>query len=82
MVEYAATRFANVEYGLTYSPENVVIDGEKVYDKRDPERRHMMDFGEFCAIARRDRIDLGARGFFATPGVDYNRETGRGNPFY
>ena len=29
-----------------------------------------------------DRIDLGARGFYATPGVDYNRETGRGNPFF
>ena len=26
-------------------------------------------------------MDLGARGFYATPGVDFNRETGRGNPF-
>jgi xanthine dehydrogenase large subunit len=25
---------------------------------------------------------LGERGFYAIPGVDYNRETGRGNPFY
>ena len=33
-------------------------------------------------MARRERVDLGARGFFATPGVDYNRETGRGNPFF
>ena len=24
---------------------------------------------------------MGAHGFYATPGVDYNRETGRGNPF-
>ncbi len=31
--------------------------------------------------ARLERIDLGARGFFKTPGVDYNRETGRGHPF-
>ena len=36
----------------------------------------------FCAMARFERVDLGARGFFATPGVDYNRETGRGNPFF
>jgi xanthine dehydrogenase large subunit len=28
-----------------------------------------------------ERIDLGARGFYKTPGVDFNRETGRGNPF-
>ena len=33
------------------------------------------------AAARRDRVDLGARGFYATPGVDFNRETGRGTPF-
>ena len=33
-------------------------------------------------MARRERVDLGERGFYATPGVDYNRETGRGNPFF
>jgi xanthine dehydrogenase large subunit len=27
-------------------------------------------------------VDLGARGFYATPGVDFNRETGRGTPFF
>jgi xanthine dehydrogenase large subunit len=33
-------------------------------------------------LAYEARVDLGARGFYATPGVDFNRETGRGNPFY
>src|SRR5262249_12017737 len=37
---------------------------------------------KLCGDARRDRVDLGARGFYATPGVDFNRETGRGNPFF
>jgi xanthine dehydrogenase large subunit len=41
-----------------------------------------IDFGSLCDTARRDRIDLGARGFYATPGVDFNRDTGRGNPYY
>ena len=82
MKEYAAKQFTSPEYGLTYAPEHVVIDGGKVFDNRDPDQRQVMDFADFCADARRDRIDLGARGFFATPGVDYNRETGRGNPFY
>src|SRR5262249_35603983 len=31
--------------------------------------------------AYEERVDLGARGFYATPGVDFNRETGRGHPF-
>ena len=82
MKEYAAKQFTSLEYGLTYAPEHVVIDGGKVYDDRDPDRRQVIDFADFCAAARRERVDLGARGFFATPGVDYNRDTGRGNPFY
>ena len=39
-------------------------------------------FDQLCSDARRQRVDLGARGFFATPGVDFNRETGRGTPFF
>ncbi len=53
-----------------------------MYDDRDPDASRRIDFGDFCARARRERVDLGARGFYATPGVDYNRETGRGNPFF
>jgi len=51
-----------------------------VFDDSNPSHRHT--FGEFCAMARRQRVDLGARGFFATPGIDFDRDTGRGNPFY
>ncbi|MEO2047869.1 MAG: xanthine dehydrogenase molybdopterin binding subunit [Pirellulales bacterium] len=51
-----------------------------VYDRRRPQVR--LPFGQLCDQARRERIDLGARGFFATPGIDFNRETGRGNPFF
>ncbi|MEM8865922.1 MAG: molybdopterin cofactor-binding domain-containing protein, partial [Planctomycetota bacterium] len=76
---YAARLFASVELGLTESPSHVVFEDGWVYDRRNPEQR--FEFGDLCDRARRDRIDLGARGFFATPGVDYNRETGRGNPF-
>ncbi|QDT68962.1 Aldehyde oxidoreductase [Planctomycetes bacterium MalM25] len=80
MRAYAATRFADEERGLVAAPEHAFVEGGWVYDDRDPARR--IPFGEFCADARRERVDLGARGFYATPGVDYNRETGRGNPFF
>ena len=80
--EYAATLLANVEKGFVASPEHIRIEGGMVFDDRDLDPSARLEFGEFCGIARRDRIDLGARGFFATPGVDYNRETGRGNPFF
>lgn len=80
MKAYAATVFADAEKGLVAAPEHVVIDGGYVYDDREPDNR--LDFAGFCAAARCARVDLGARGFYATPGVDYNRETGRGNPFF
>jgi xanthine dehydrogenase large subunit len=51
-----------------------------VYDSRRPDQR--IPLGQLCADARRARVDLGARGFYATPGVDFNRETGQGAPFF
>ena len=43
---------------------------------------HTIPFGELCDVARRNRVDLGQRSFYATPGVDFDRETGRGTPFF
>jgi xanthine dehydrogenase large subunit len=77
---YAARRFASAEGGLSESPSDVVFEDGWAWDRRNPSER--IKFGELCGAARRERVDLGARGFYATPGVDYNRETGRGNPFF
>ncbi|MEN1679604.1 MAG: xanthine dehydrogenase molybdopterin binding subunit [Planctomycetota bacterium] len=82
MRRYAADHFASAERGLVAAPEHIQIAGGQVYDDRDADPARRIDFGTFCAMARKERVDLGARGFFATPGVDYNRDTGRGNPFY
>lgn len=79
LAAFAARQFASVELGLSESPENVAFENGEVFDRRDPTRRH--DFGLLCDDARRDRVDLGAHGFYATPGIDYNRETGHGTPF-
>jgi xanthine dehydrogenase large subunit len=50
-----------------------------VYDTRKPACR--VSFKELVNRAYEQRINLGERGFYATPGVDFNRETGQGNPF-
>jgi xanthine dehydrogenase large subunit len=80
MADFAAGWLADPENGLTPSPEAVRFEGGYVLDDRAPWRR--IEFSAFCDTARRERVDLGARGFYATPGVDFNRETGRGNPFF
>ena len=38
-------------------------------------------FRDLVMQAYMNRINLGERGFYATPGVDYNRETGKGTQF-
>lgn len=40
-----------------------------------------ISFSEAVKLAHEHRIDLGARGFYATSGIDFDRETGQGTPF-
>ncbi len=61
------------------APTTVVFEDGWVIDRRDDARR--MSFADACAGARFDRVDLGARGFYATPGLHFDRSTGRGAPF-
>jgi xanthine dehydrogenase large subunit len=77
---FAAQRLADPAEGLSASVRHVVLRDGQAWDSRRPDVR--LAFGQLCAEARRARVDLGARGFFATPGVDFNRETGRGTPFF
>lgn len=41
-----------------------------------------MPFAELCGRAWRERISMGERGFYATPGLDFDYNTGKGSPFY
>ena len=75
----AAQYLASIGDGLTASSEHIAFSGGCVYDRRRPQQR--VAFSELVAEARRQRVDLGARGFYATPGVDFNRDTGKGSPF-
>lgn len=43
---------------------------------------HQIGFAELCGRAWRERISLGERGFYATPGLDFDYTTGKGAPFY
>jgi xanthine dehydrogenase large subunit len=78
--QFAAGRLADAEAGLGASASHIQFRDGYVLDSRRPEFR--IEFGNLCAEARRERVDLGARGFYATPGVDFNRDTGQGTPFF
>ena len=53
---------------------DVRFEGGRVFLEGESESG--VDFPELTRRAHVDRIDLGARGFYATPGVDFDRETG------
>jgi len=80
MRAFAARLFADPKAGQGPSVEHIRFADGKIFDDRRPERQH--EFGKFCDLARRERVDLGARGFFATPGINFNKDTNRGSPFY
>lgn len=52
-------------------------DGRIIHDRLG----HALGFGEACRAARFARVDLGARGFFATPGLSFDHARGQGTPF-
>ena len=79
LAECAASHLASRQPDLQRSPSNIVFADGFVYDNRRPEAR--LSFQELVTIAYHERVSLGERGFYATQGVDFNWETGSGNPF-
>src|SRR3954451_11053735 len=71
--------FCDASAGFSPSPESVRFQEGYVWDERAPQNR--MTFAQVVCRAYIERINLGERGFYATPGVDFNRETGKGHPF-
>ncbi len=78
LAEFAARQLMEL-FGGTCRPEDIRFADDVAYDSAKPDRR--IAFGQLTHDARRARVDLGARGFYATPGVEFDRETGQGTPF-
>lgn len=59
------------ENGVIYE-----IGNEEIKDKRP-----LITFKELIKTAYFERIDLSAHGYYATPGIHFDREKGQGHPF-
>lgn len=61
-------------------PDNVAFADDSVFDRERPETR--LDFQAVVDMAYKERLSLGERGFYATPGLDWDwSPTGHGRPF-
>lgn len=78
--ERLRTRLAAVAAGmLKVDPANICFADGRVFATTDAAKS--LTFRELCCEAYEQRISLGERGFYATPGVDFDRQTGKGTPF-
>ncbi|HVX85809.1 MAG TPA: xanthine dehydrogenase molybdopterin binding subunit [Phycisphaerae bacterium] len=64
---------------LNASAENLRFADDFVFDPAALDKR--IAFLDLVCRAYLERIDLGERGFYITPGVDFDRDTGKGTPF-
>ncbi|MBC8259177.1 MAG: xanthine dehydrogenase molybdopterin binding subunit [SAR324 cluster bacterium] len=80
LTEFASRYFSAPENGIVPSIEHIHFEAGSVYDDRLPENK--LTFRKLVLQAYMGQVSLGERGFYKTPGVNLNRETGKGNPFF
>lgn len=84
LAQFAASYIAGKSGDIEPSPGTIVFDNGQIYDRRRPAIK--LAWRELILLAYRQRISLGERGFYATPGIDFGWETGpdktaAGHPF-
>jgi len=79
IAEVAADMLSKPADVSSIEPRFVRFENGFIFDSRAPERR--LAFADVVRQAYELRVSLGERGFYATPGVDFNRDTGTGTPF-
>ncbi len=61
-------------------PADIVFGNDEITDRVHPERR--IGFAEAMPLMQLRQVSLSAAGFYKTPGIGWDKETGRGKPFY
>ncbi len=64
----------------TLSAGELIFSGNLIYAASHPELA--IPFPQLVKQAYLKQVSLSATGFYKTPGIGYDRETGKGNPFY
>jgi xanthine dehydrogenase large subunit len=79
LTQTAVRHLATGESPLAQPPSELTFEDGCVFDRSRPDRR--LRFRELVCLAYEDRVELGSTGFYATPGIDFDREAGTGTPF-
>ncbi len=75
----AASQFLFETYHLIQNPASIIFKDDMWWDSRLRDKKHTFD--ELASYAYFNRYSLGAQGHYATPGISYDMEKGKGTPF-
>ncbi len=64
----------------TSKAEDFIFENGMIYDSKNPERK--IKFSEAASLMHLRQVSLSATGFYKTPGIFFDREKGKGHPFY
>ncbi len=76
----AVSELAALQPSIDFQKENIIFQGNHVFDQEHPANK--IRFNSLCETARLKQVSLSSTGFYKTPGIYFDRETGQGNPFY
>jgi xanthine dehydrogenase molybdopterin binding subunit/xanthine dehydrogenase small subunit len=75
-----AAKLLKAKSGRLSAAGAIVFQGSQVWDRKRPRTR--LAFAEVAQQAYIDRTSLSATGYYATPGIHWDRVKGRGHPFH
>jgi xanthine dehydrogenase large subunit len=75
LTTFAAQLFSKERSGASsVDPAHIIFEQGFVFDRTAADKaERRLPFGDLARLAHRERIDLGQRSFYATPGLDRNR---------
>jgi xanthine dehydrogenase large subunit len=74
-----AAELLQLKYGIEISAEQVVFQNGRVFDPTASDST--IALAEIATQAWQRRVDLSAHGYYSTPGLSFDWESGRGVPF-
>jgi xanthine dehydrogenase molybdopterin binding subunit len=80
LAEIAAGKLKTLLKKDIIAADQIFFDENSVFDSAHPEVK--ISFSELVKQAYLKQVSLSATGFYKTPGIFYDRELGKGNPFY
>lgn len=60
--------------------EDIVFEGDFIFDSKHQQRR--IGFADAMPLLHLRQVPLSAAGFYKTPAIGWDKDTGRGRPFY